>query len=83
MIFFGKPVPTFPDHAPARGTVSAGELIIKAMPTGITPQKSFPHGEERILRVSTMEPAISPSFETPQARLLRMRLRWVDQRRSS
>jgi hypothetical protein len=31
MIFFGKPVPTFPDHALARGTVSAGEPIIKAM----------------------------------------------------
>jgi hypothetical protein len=31
MIFLEKPAPAFPDHALARGTVSAGEPIIKAM----------------------------------------------------
>jgi hypothetical protein len=33
-------------------TVSAGDPIIKAMPAGIILQQRFPHGEERILRVS-------------------------------
>ena len=41
----GKPVPTFPDHALARGTVSAGEPIIKATRVGIIRQCSFPHPE--------------------------------------